>query len=79
LTGAGVTLRRGLCTQVFPSRGLIQSGFTGDTSAYFYQLSAPISWDDYGHDTDVDVSEEYRMFLAESDGEEHFTSKLYQL
>ena len=37
------------------------------TSAIFYQLSSPFSWEEYGEDTDIDVEERYRCFNASTD------------
>ena len=43
-------------------------GYTGvATSAYFYQLSTPFDWQDYGRDTDQEVDKRYRCFVASSD------------
>jgi len=38
--------------------------FISDTSAYFYQLSSPLSWSEYGDDTDLILDERYRGFYA---------------
>lgn len=48
--------------------GTGQIGGTGlTTSAMFYQLSSPFSWEEYGEDTDIDVEERYRCFNASTD------------
>ena len=56
---------------------------TGDTlmpresSATFYQLSAPFSWEDYGDDTDVTLVKRYRGFNASTtDGGKTYTELL---
>jgi len=48
--------------------GTGQIGYTGlETSAFFYQLSSPFSWEAYGEDTEVDVEKRYRCFNASTD------------
>jgi hypothetical protein len=37
-----------------------------DTSGFWYQVCAPLSWDQYGTDTDLDIQEKYRGFFASS-------------
>ena len=36
------------------------------TSSYFYQLSTPFDWNDYGDDTELDIVKRYRGFIASS-------------
>tara|TARA_R100000963_G_scaffold33166_1_gene25308 strand:+ start:460 stop:1137 length:678 start_codon:yes stop_codon:yes gene_type:complete len=48
------------------------------TSSYFYQLSTPFSWDDYGDDTDFIVESKYRGFNASTDdGGSTYTELLF--
>lgn len=48
------------------------------TSSYFYQLSTPFSWDDYGDDTDFIVESKYRGFnAATDDGGSTYTELLF--
>ena len=48
------------------------------TSSYFYQLSTPFSWDDYGDDTDFIVESKYRGFNATTDdGGSTYTELLF--
>ena len=37
-----------------------------DTSGFWYQVCAPISWQQYGEDTDLTITERYRGFYASS-------------
>ena len=37
------------------------------TSSYFYKLSAPFDWEDYGDDTDFIIESKYRGFNASTD------------
>jgi len=36
------------------------------TSSFFYGLSTPFDWQDYGADTDIEVEKQYRAFLVSS-------------
>jgi hypothetical protein len=48
------------------------------TSSYFYHLSTPFSWDDYGDDTDFIVESKYRGFNASTDdGGSTYTELLF--
>lgn len=42
-----------------------------DTSGFWYQVCAPLTWDQYGTDTDLDIQEKYRGFYASSTGEDY--------
>jgi len=37
-----------------------------DTSGFWYQVCAPVSWDGYGEDTELTISQKYRGFYASS-------------
>ena len=37
-----------------------------DTSGFWYQVCAPLTWDQYGTDTDLNIHEKYRGFYASS-------------
>jgi hypothetical protein len=41
--------------------------FDTATSAYFYQLSTPLEWSEYGEDTDLLLESRYRGFYASSE------------
>jgi len=48
-----------------------------ESSATFYQLSAPFSWEDYGDDTDINLVKRYRGFNASTiDGGKTYTELL---
>ena len=50
---------------------------TRESSATFYQLSAPFSWSDYGNDTDINLVKRYRGFNASTvDGGVTYTELL---
>ena len=49
-----------------------------DTSSFFYQISAPFDWSDYGEDSDLDVVNLYRGFNASTaDGGRNYEELLF--
>ena len=66
-TGAGSILPLDLTPYYFQV-GTSSMGYDDSVAAssYFYQLSTPFDWEDYGADTDLDIVKRYRGFVASS-------------